>query len=348
MSLKLLDDIIFRELAYHLISRENINKISIEESVVLQLAISSDFVNKYKKQILVDLSSHYNASPYSLNESLYLQSSLKIIISSYLSVYFRIFNKNNEEYNNKLPIFFHLCKYAGHYMECHSCGKNLSLYFDFDSMSIKPKLEDSCIFNTISKIHSMELDLSCGQILFANDMRELFGDRDYQDKFENEFVDRENGGRLISVNNTLGRILNTKMWAENGMMYFQTRNTSPGYYFNQEQQYFVFRDAFEEWEEYQDEAPDLDELHIPVDINNEKYLNFISTDLWAVNAMSMDTFRKLCQQNSLNEEEMIEELNIKIHNVKKGIYQCTTYYEEIEDYDMSVYHLIKLKSNTMT
>jgi hypothetical protein len=107
--------------------------------------------------------------------------------------------------------------------------------------------------------------------------------------------------------------------------------------------YFVFRDSFEEWEEYQDEEPDMDNLLFSIDLNNERRLGSICTDLWAIHAMSMDTFKKLCKQHELDEEEMIRKLDIKIHNVTKGIYQCTTYYETIEDRGMCVFHSIELK-----
>jgi hypothetical protein len=90
----------------------------------------------------------------------------------------------------------------------------------------------------------MELDLSSGQLLLANDMRELFGSDKEQDAIDQEFQDRRNEGQYISINNTLGRMLNTEMWAENDMMYFQTGNTSPNYYFNEEKKLFCFQRLF--------------------------------------------------------------------------------------------------------
>lgn len=58
--------------------------------------------------------------------------------------------------------------------------------------------------------------------------------------------------------------------------------------------------------------------------------------------MSMDTFKRLCHENGLNEEDMIEEQNIEIHDIPKGIYKCTTYYELIEDYGQHLYHTLEL------
>lgn len=343
MSLKLLEAIVDKKLKYMKTTLSEVDTLSIEESVDLQLDISSTFIDKYKEDITIDLSSHYDDEPFPLGDNRGFYFALDSIIPSYLSFYFRLFGAKNLDGQEALDRFNKLSKVFTHRMECHACGKNLALYFDFDTMTLKPVSEESCIFNSISKQHSMELDLSSGKLLIANDMRRLFGSDEEQDAIEQEFQDRRNEGRHISINNTLGRMLNTEMWAENDMMYFQTGNTSPNYYFNEEKNYFVFRDAFEEWEEYQDKAPDLDNLPFSIDLNNEKHLGSICTDLWAIHAMSMDTFKQLCKQHGLDEEEMIRKLNIKIHNVTKGIYQCTTYYETIEDMGMYVFHSIELK-----
>lgn len=348
MSLKFLDAVIVDKLKSTMIELPKEDSLSIEESVKLQLEIASEFIERNKENITVDLSSHYNQEPFILNDDRRFRAYLEDIIFKHLSIYLkniyiRLFNKDDKAYQKSLNNFYEYCQLATYRLECHACGESLALYFDYDSMTIKPALEESCMFNNVSKHHSMDLDLSCGQLLVANDMRVLFGDQDKQRKIEREFESRRNQGHYISVNNTFGRMLNTEMWAENNMMYFQTGNTSPNYYFNEAKNYLVFRDPFEEWEEYKDEAPDTKNLPFAIEVDNEKYLGYICTDLWAINAISMDTFKKLCEENNLNEEEMIRKLDIKIHNVKKGVYQCITFYETADDIDMCIYHAIEYK-----
>jgi len=349
MSLKFLDVVIGDKLKSNMIELPKEDSLSTEESVKLQLEIASEFIERNKENITVDLSSHYNnREPFTLNDDRRFRVYLEDIIFTHLSIYLKgiyihLFNEDGKVYQKSLNNFYEYCQLATYRLECHACGESLALYFDYDSMTIKPVLKESCIFNNVSKHHSMDIDLSCGQLLIANDMRLLFGEIKSQDSIEMEFQNRRNKGHYISVNNTFGRMLNTEMWAENNMMYFQTGNTSPNYYFNKEKNYFVFRDPFEDWEEYQDEAPNTSNLPFAIEIDNEEKLGYVCTDLWAINAMSMETFKKLCKENNLNEEEMIQKLHIKIHNVTKGVYQCTTYYETIEDRDMCIYHSIELK-----
>jgi hypothetical protein len=87
---------------------------------------------------------------------------LDSIIPSYLSFYFRLFGAKNLDQQEALDRFNKLSKVFTHRMECHACGKNLALYFDFDTMTLKPVSEESCIFNSIcDSLPALSGEASC-------------------------------------------------------------------------------------------------------------------------------------------------------------------------------------------
>lgn len=226
---------------------------------------------------------------------------------------------------------------------CCVCDAHMGLKYDYDTKTVslteRSKKAGICPGKEIDPKHSMELDLSGGKILIANDMRCLFGEVDEE---EAEFH-KANESRTSSVNSMLGRINNTNFWASLGMMYFQSGNTCPSYFWNPDKHYFVFRDAFEDWEDYTDVEPKWDELPFTLDLEKEVDKGYVCTDLWAVNAMSMETFKALCAKNGFDEELMIRECSISIHDVTPGIYTCTTYYEMPNSESMKIYHSVQLK-----
>lgn len=212
--------------------------------------------------------------------------------------------------------------------ECHECGERVQYFLDINDMTVKPRKTEKCSMLNIDKPHSMKLDLSSGKILIANDMRELFGNREIMRQKENDFMKEKTGRPFNSVNHRKGRILNTNFWSQQGLMYFQANDLSPEYFWNNEEKHIIFKNVLDD----------------EVVSDKETFLGSVCTDLWAIQAMSIETFKRLCQENKLDEDKIIKELDIEIHDVPKGVYTCVNYFELIEDNDdLNVYCEIQFK-----
>lgn len=245
------------------------------------------------------------------------------LIQKYISYYITMFKHKKEKAS-----FYDVSNIFFVSNECHECGERVQYLLDFNDMTIKPRKTETCFMSKIEKTHSMELDLNSGKVLVANDMRELYGDRDIMRQKENDFMKEKTGRPFNSVNNRKGRILNTNFWSQQGLMYFQANDLSPEYFWNNEEKHIIFKNVLDD----------------EVVSDKETFLDSVCTDLWAVQAMSIDTFKRLCYENKLDEDKMIKELDIEIHDVPKGIYTCTNYYELIEDNeDLNTYCIIQLK-----
>lgn len=197
---------------------------------------------------------------------------------------------------------------------CSDCSMAVHTMFNLERMAFVGGGDVACEFESKSKIHTMNLEVNDGKLMIANDMRRLFGEREDVRQMEEEYIDRNYGGGINTVNSVRGRMVNTECWEEQGMMYFQADNMSLDYFHNNDLDTIIFREG------------DSDTVH-----EDGTHVGTISTNLWAVHAMSGNTFTSLCKRNTLSEQDMIEELGIVTVDVPNGDYECTSYFEVIDE-----------------
>lgn len=212
------------------------------------------------------------------------------------------------------------------YTECGDCGARLPWHYDFETNTVVYEKSDNCTITNEDKIFTITLDIPCGKLLIANDLRSIFGD-EYISDISMDYYHNNNITGYISVNYTYGRIIKAKMMENVGMMFFVIGNDSPAYY--QDGNRILFRDNFEDLDDM-DESINFNELPLSMDLEKEKLMGSVYTDTWAISAMSYTKFKEMCTMNGKDVNAEIANHYIDIIDVGEGTYKCTCVYEMMD------------------
>jgi hypothetical protein len=162
--------------------------------------------------------------------------------------------------------------------------------------------------------YSYPLSIPSGKLLFANDLRELFPDSD-PDVYINEKSGYYNG-----INSELGVMYNQEYWNNLGMVYVQVGNTSPHVFQDKKTQTIQVKPEYRYLKnrsinEESDEVANYTET--------EHDLGYVCTDLWAVCAIDHDLMKTLCNQHSLDFEEIFD--SCIMVDVEPGVYNVKSF-----------------------
>jgi len=132
--------------------------------------------------------------------------------------------------------------------------------------------------------YSNVLDVPSGILMFANDLRDLFPDKD---SLSDQYVTHKSG-YYNDINSDVGMMYNQEFWNRLGLIYVQVGNTSPNIFKNTE----------------------TGKIFAAINYTcrkNEDDCGHISTDLWAVCGIDFNLMQTLCLKNNIDFEKMKKE-----------------------------------------
>jgi hypothetical protein len=199
---------------------------------------------------------------------------------------------------------------------CFSCGCTNNIYIngnEFNLFANYEKLDNypsqkPCKFPNGVGVDTLYMEFNSGKMVIANDLRSLFEDK----SGSNQYI-TDKSGYYNSINSDYGVQLNTRYWAEKGMVYLQVGNSSPGI-FVKKGGTIIFKDKYT----YNRET-DKETKNYTIE---EKYKGYVCTDLWAICAMDYNLFLELCKKQEIDPEEFLDEQDCTvIKSLPKGIYK---------------------------
>lgn len=265
---------------------------------------------KYDKKTTAEI----NEMPY---EQHFVERLKKIFIYS-LSVLIRdiLENKNtkerildNFEFNLEFPV-----SNPSNY--CFSCGCTTQIYFNGNEFNMHSKhmgnhdepSQNKCKFPKGVGVDTLYMHFNSGKIVVANDLRSLFkGSID-----EDGYITKKSG-YYNSINSDYGVQLNSRYWAEKGLVYLQVGNSSPRIFVKKDgiitfkSEYTYNRTTDKETKNY---------------TSDEILKGYVCTDLWAVCAIDYDLFISLCKEQEIEPEKFLKERDCTVlDSLPKGIYK---------------------------
>lgn len=194
-------------------------------------------------------------------------------------------------------------------VQCDSCGCTCRLYlqegnkFSLNSRSEgmnKMKGQQPCSFPSKDVFFTGTLNVPSGKLIFVNDFRDLY-------------TKEERDGNKDSINSVIGLKKNFEYWLSLGMIYIFTSNTSPSIFKNNVNGEVSIKSQY-------DYNPDTDE-EIDNYTDDETYLGYICTDLWAACGMDYENFRARCEEKGISAEEYMQKNSAVLVDLKPGVYQ---------------------------
>ena len=194
-------------------------------------------------------------------------------------------------------------------VQCDSCGCTSRLYlqegnkFSLNSRSEgmnKMKGQQPCSFPSKDVFFTGTLNVPSGKLIFVNDFRDLY-------------TKEERDGNKDSINSVIGLKKNFEYWLSLGMIYIFTSNTSPSIFKNNVKGEVSIKSQY-------DYNPDTDEETANY-TDDETYLGYICTDLWAACGMDYENFRARCEEKGISAEEYMQENSAVLVDLEPGLYQ---------------------------
>lgn len=286
------------------------NKHFHDKFMTMTVNIGGHSKGKYDKKT----TSEINEMPY---EQHFVERLKKIFIYS-LSVLIRdiLENKNTKErildsfeFNLEFPV-----SNPSNY--CFSCGCTTQIYFNGNEFNMYSKhmendnkpSQNKCKFPKGVGVDTLHMHFNSGKIVVANDLRSLFkGDID-----EDDYITKKSG-YYNSINSDYGVQLNSRYWAEKGLVYLQVGNSSPRIFVKKDgvitfkSEYTYNRKTDKETKNY---------------TSDETLKGYVCTDLWAVCAIDYDLFISLCKEQEIAPEKFLKERDCTVlDSLPKGIYK---------------------------
>ena len=267
---------------------------------------------KYDNKTIAEI----NEMPY---EKHFAQT-LKKVFTSSLSILIRDIVKNEHpkdriiedfKFNLEFPV-----SSPSNY--CFSCGCNSSIYLNGNEFNMYSEhigeynkiAQSECKFPKGFGVDTLYMHFNSGKMVVANNLCSLF----------EETVDKgdyitEKSGYYNTINSDYGVYLNTRYWAEKGLMYLQVGNTSP--------KIFVKKDGVITFKNEFIYSPKTEEESLNY-TPDETLIGYVCTDVWAVCGMDYDLFMALCKERDIDPKTfLVEKYCTVIENLPKGIYKIT-------------------------
>lgn len=176
---------------------------------------------------------------------------------------------------------------------CFVCGTNVKLSLKNDEytniLSPDSRLAQYASYHPCKYPNGLEeysnvLSVPSGRLMFANDLRCLFPEKDsLSDAY---IIDKS--GYYNDINSEVGMMYNQEFWNKLGMIYVQVGNTSPDIIQNKETGY-VFAAINHTCKK------------------NEDVCGHISTELWAICGIDYNLMKDLCEQHNIDFEKLSKE-----------------------------------------
>lgn len=201
------------------------------------------------------------------------------------------------------------CVSCGCTNNIHINGNEFNLFADYEKLDNNPS-QQPCKFPNGVGVDTLYMNFNSGKMVIANDLRPLFKEKSGHSQY---IIDKS--GYYNSINSDYGVQLNTRYWAEKGMVYLQVGNTSPSI-FVKKHGIITFKNQYN-----YDPKTDKETKNYTAD---EKRKGYVCTDLWAICAIDYDLFLRLCEESEINAEEFLEEQDCTVlKSLPKGIYKIT-------------------------
>jgi len=236
-----------------------------------------------------------------------------------------------------LEAVFHLRN--GGSVDCCDCGMSVRYEIDIENKEIKPpeywvEMTTDMGLPTLCTMEPPEpqtvtIPTPSKKIVIANDLRRLFNNGDDDDRSD-DYIDKKSDGRSSGVNDRLGRELHSQFWEGQGLMYFQSGNTSPSIFVNDDG-LLIARELDEDLDWYRENAEE-DKIKIVEDLSSEQVdmsnIGYVCTDLWAITAMDYDLFiARSAELLGLDENEAKEKFDPTVVTVPDDSLSLTSFYE---------------------
>lgn len=210
---------------------------------------------------------------------------------------------------------------------CSVCGQKSILFINDDKISVIPSSEYKkikptgsdesfeCKFKNGITNFSLKTQIKSKKLVFANNLTSLFDDNQSDDYII------KRSGFYNDINSEYGAQLHQEYWHKRGLMYIATGNTSPAIYKD------TITGELAVIEKYPMENPELLESprNYPINVENMKYIDYISTDLWAICAVESSVFEAYAKKNNLSYDDCLLKFSAFEVDVEPGDYWLTTY-----------------------
>jgi hypothetical protein len=257
---------------------------------------------------------------------------LDMRLSPFVCKIIELFNNNLQIDELKEMIYAKFIKFLeiqkiDSFHACSVCGKKSILFINDDKISVIPSSEYKkikpndldeffeCKFKDGIPNFSLKTQIKSKKMVFANNLTSLF-DNNQSDDY---IIYRS--GFYNDINSEYGAQLHQEYWHKRGLMYIATGNTSPAIYKDTiTGELAVIEKYVMDNSEALENPPDY-----PINVKNMKYIDYISTALWAVCAVESSVIEDYAKKNNLSYDDCLLKFSAFEVDVEPGNYLLTTY-----------------------